>query len=55
MRNFLIYVAGVLIVVGALAYGAHVMGVETQWILIGAAVAIGLGVMGGVGKIQKRV
>lgn len=54
MRNFLIYLVGVLIVVVALAYGAYLMGIEMQWILVGAAVAIGLGVMGGVGKAQKR-
>jgi len=54
MRNFLIYLVGVLIVVGALAYGAHMAGVATQWVLIGAAVALGLGVMGGISKTQKR-
>lgn len=54
MRNFLIYLVGVFIVVGALGYGAYLMGIDMQWILIGAAVAVGLGVMGGVGKAQKR-
>ncbi len=53
MRNFLIYLVGVFIVVGAIAYGAHLAGVDTQWVLIGAAVALGLGVMGGISKTQK--
>jgi hypothetical protein len=53
MRNFLIYLLGVLIVVCALAYGAHMAGVATHWVLIGAAVAFGLGVMAGISKTQK--
>ena len=54
MRNFSIYLVGVVIVVGALAYGAHLMGIETQWVVIGAAVALGLGVMGGISKTQAK-
>jgi uncharacterized membrane protein YdjX (TVP38/TMEM64 family) len=54
MSNFAIYMIGVILVVAALSYGAHLIGLNTTWIIIGALVIIGLGVMGGVAKTRRR-
>jgi hypothetical protein len=52
--NFTIYLIGVLLVVGALAWGANRLGLSATWIAIGAIVVLGLGVMGGVVKTRQR-
>lgn len=52
--NFALYMIGVLIVVGALAYGASLLGLSPTWILIGAALIAGLGIMGGVVRTRQK-
>ena len=52
--NMIVYLLGTLIVVGALAYGASIMGVQAVWIGVGAAVILGLGVMSAVSKTQRK-
>lgn len=52
--NLLIYVLGTLIVVAGLAYGAHSLGVGSQWIVVGALVIIGLGLMSGIVKTRQK-
>jgi hypothetical protein len=46
MTNFVIYLIGTLLVVAGLAYGASRMGVSQVWIIAGALVIIGIGLMG---------
>lgn len=52
--NFAVYMIGVLIVVGALAYGATLLGLSSTWVAIGAAVVVGLGLMGGIVKTRQK-
>lgn len=52
--NFMMYLLGTLIVVGALAYGANRLGVSSTWILIGAAVVLGFGIMTGVTRTRQK-
>ena len=52
--NTVIYLVGTLIVIGALAYGASIMGVDAVWIGIGAAVCVGLGVMTAVTHTRQK-
>lgn len=52
--NMIVYLLGTLIVVGALAYGASLMGVQAVWIGVGAAIILGLGVMSAVSKTQRK-
>ena len=52
--NFALYMIGVLIVVGGLAYGASRLGIGSTWIVIGAAVLLGLGIMAGVVKTRQK-
>jgi hypothetical protein len=52
--NFLIYLVGTLIVVGALAYGAALLGVPRTWITIGALVLVGFGLMTGITRTRQK-
>ena len=54
MTNFFAYMIGVLLVVGALAYGASLMGVSSTWIAVFALAVLGLGVMGAIVKTRQK-
>jgi hypothetical protein len=54
MTNFFVYMIGVLLVVGALAYGASLMGVGSTWIMVFALAVLGLGVMGAIVKTRQK-
>ncbi len=54
MTNFFVYMIGVLLVVGALAYGANLMGLSTTWIAVFALAVVGLGVMGAIVKTRQK-
>jgi len=50
----LVYLVGTLFVVGGLAYAASRMGVDQVWIIAGALVVVGLGLMGGIVKTRQK-
>ncbi|MEQ1490920.1 MAG: hypothetical protein ABL932_10275 [Terricaulis sp.] len=54
MSTFVIYAIGFLIMLGGLIYGATLLGVATQWIVVGALVMLGLGIAMGVGKTRTK-
>ena len=54
MSSFSIYTLAVIIIVSALSYAAHLLGVPVQWIAIGAAVAVGMGIIGAVSSTRKK-
>ena len=54
MTNFVVYLIGTLLVVAGLAYGASRLGVSQVWIVAGALVIIGLGLMGGIVKTRQK-
>lgn len=53
MTNFTVYMLGVIVVVCALAYGAYLIGVSPQWIGVGIAALVGLGIMGAIVKTRR--
>ena len=53
MSSFWTYMIGIVVVAGALGYGAHLLGAPMQWLGIGVAVIIGMGIMGAVRKTSK--
>ncbi len=53
MTNFLVYMLGVIVVICALGYGAHLLGLGDRWIGIGVATGIGLGIMGAIVKTRR--
>lgn len=54
MSTFVIYAIGFLILLAGLIYGAVLLGVATQWIVVGALVLLGLGIAMGVGKTRTK-
>ena len=54
MTNFVVYLIGTLLVVAGLAYGASRLGISEVWIVAGALVIIGIGVMGGIVKTRQK-
>ena len=54
MSTFVIYAIGFLILLAGLIYGATLLGVATQWIIVGALVLLGLGIAMGVGKTRTK-
>ncbi len=54
MSTFVIYAIGYLILLGGLVYGAFLLGVQAQWIVVGALVMLGLGIAMGVGKTRTK-
>jgi len=54
MTNFIVYLIGTLLVVAGLAYAASRLGVSNVWIIAGALVIIGIGLMGGIVKTRQK-
>jgi hypothetical protein len=54
LNNFAIYLVGTLLIVGALAFGAHLLGAPPAWIGIGATVLVGLGILSGVTRTRQK-
>jgi hypothetical protein len=54
MTNMMVYLIGTLFVVGGLAYGADRLGISHVWIIAGALVIIGIGLMGGIVKTRQK-
>jgi len=52
--SFGLYVLGYLIVIGGLTYGAMLMHVPTRWIVAGALVLAGLGIVKGVKATRQK-
>jgi hypothetical protein len=46
--SFVIYLTGYVILIGGLAYGASLMHIPTQWIVVGGIALVGLGIVSGV-------
>jgi hypothetical protein len=54
MTNFFVYMVGVVLVVGALAYGASLLGLSSTWIAVIAIAAVGMGLMGAIVKTRQK-
>ena len=52
--SFGLYVLGYLIVIGGLTYGATLMHVPARWIVVGAIVLVGLGIVTGVKATRQK-
>ncbi|MDR3559824.1 MAG: hypothetical protein P4N59_00085, partial [Negativicutes bacterium] len=52
--SFGIYAAGYVILIGGLIYGAHLMHIPAHWIVVGAIVMLGLGILSGVKATRQR-
>ncbi len=54
MTNFVVYMVGMVLLVGALAYGASLVGLSGNWIAVGAVALIGIGLMGAIVKTRQK-
>lgn len=54
MSTFVIYAVGFLILLAGLIYGATLLGIATQWIVVGSLIILGLGIAMGVGKTRTK-
>jgi len=54
MSAFSLYVFGFFVLLGGLGYGAHLLHVPNSWIVVGALIAVGLGVMSAVARTKRR-
>jgi hypothetical protein len=52
--SFGLYVVGYLVVIGGLTYGATLMHVPAHWIVAGAIVLAGLGIVTGVKNTRQK-
>lgn len=54
MSSFALYVGGLVILLAGVVYAAVVLGVATQWVVAGALIVAGLGVIMGVATTRKK-
>jgi len=52
--SFGIYAAGFAILIGGLVYAAHLMHIPTQWIVTGAVVLAGIGILSAVKATRQK-
>ena len=52
--SFWIYIAGFLVLIGGLIYGAVLLHVAAQWIAVGAIVLLGLAILKGVKATRQK-
>jgi hypothetical protein len=52
--SFGIYAVGFAIVIGGLAYAAHLVHMPTQWILVGSVVLVGIGILSAVKATRQK-
>lgn len=52
--SFGIYLTGYVILIGGLAYGATLMHIPTQWIVVGGIALVGLGIVTGLKATRQK-
>jgi hypothetical protein len=52
--SYTLYMVGFLIVIGGLVYGAVLMHIPTQWIVVGSVVLVGMAILKGVKATRQR-
>ena len=52
--SFVLYVIGYLILIAGLTYGATLLHVPTRWIIVGAIVMLGAGILTGVKATRQK-
>lgn len=54
MSSFAIYVVGMLVLIGGLAYGAFLAGLAPQWIGVGVVILVGIGIVTAVSRTRQK-
>jgi hypothetical protein len=54
MSSFALYILGFIVLISGLGYGAYLLHVPHTWIIVGALVIIGVGIMSAVTRTKRR-
>jgi hypothetical protein len=54
MSSFALYIIGMVVVIGGLAWGASMAGLAPQWIAMGALVLLGIGIVSAVSRTRQK-
>jgi hypothetical protein len=54
VMSFGIYIAGIIIVIGGLIFGAAILHAPVHWIVVGALVLLGFGILTGVKATRQK-
>jgi hypothetical protein len=54
MSSFGLYVLGFAVLLGGLGYGAYLLHVPQTWIIVGALIIVGIGIMSAVTRTKTR-
>ena len=54
MSAFGLYIIGFFVLLAGLGYGAYLLHVPSTWIMVGALIVIGMGVMSAVSHTKRR-
>lgn len=54
MSAFALYAVGIVVLLAGLIYGAYLLHVPHTWIVVGALIVLGLGVMSAVSHTKRR-
>jgi len=52
--SFLLYIIGIIVLISGLMYGAYLLNVPQQWVIVGAVVIAGLGILSGVARTRQK-
>jgi uncharacterized membrane protein len=52
--SFGLYAIGFAIMIGGLVYGAHLIHIPTHWIVVGAVVLLGVGILSGAKATRQK-
>src|ERR1044072_6839997 len=53
MSSYGLYVIGYVVLIGGLAYAASLLGVSQTWIVVGAVILLGIGIITGVTRARR--
>jgi len=54
MSAFMLYVIGFIVLLAGLIYGAVLIHIPQTWIIVGALVLVGIGIMSAVSQTKRR-
>jgi hypothetical protein len=52
--SFGLYVIGFVVMIAGLIYGATILHISTQWIVVGTVVLLGIGILSGVKATRQK-
>jgi len=52
--SFMLYILGIIVLLGGLIYGAVLLHVPQQWIVVGAIIVAGLGILSAVAHTRSK-